>query len=264
MLLAIDIGNTHVVLGVYRDKELVADWRISTRLERSEDEAGMLVRELFAFKGLDFKDITAAVIASVVPPLTPVIENMCQQYLHLRPLVVGPGTKTGMPIRYDNPHEVGADRIVNAVAAYDRYGGPVIVVDFGTATTFDAISAQGEYLGGAIAPGIGISVEALFRYAAKLPRVEIVKPRAVIGKNTVSSMQSGIVYGFLGQIEGIVSRMQKELGGKAAVVATGGLSRLFGQESPLIDAVDPYLTLEGLRLIYERNLRAGAGAPPAS
>ncbi|GAW92883.1 type III pantothenate kinase [Calderihabitans maritimus] len=253
MLLAFDVGNTNIVLGVYRGKKLWNYWRVSTDPHKTADELGILVKSLFDYAGLDLQMIDAVAISSVVPPLILPLVEFAREYCKVSPLVIGPGVKTGMPIKFDNPREVGADRIVNAVAAYENYGGPVIVVDFGTATTFDAISAKGEYLGGAIAPGIGISTEALFEKAAKLPRVELVRPTSVIGKNTVASMQAGIVFGFIGQIEGIVSRMKKELKGDAFVVATGGLAELFARETPVIDKMDPLLTLEGIRIIYERN-----------
>ncbi|NPV28693.1 MAG: type III pantothenate kinase [Firmicutes bacterium] len=253
MILVFDVGNTNIVLGIFTAQELIVSWRIGTDRRRTADDLGMLVKNLFDFQNLTFEQIEAVVISSVVPPLTPVLTEMCRRYFKKEPLVVGPGVKTGMPIRYENPREVGADRIVNAVAAYARYGGPLIVVDFGTATTFCAISREGEYLGGAIAPGIAISTEALFERAAKLPRIEIVRPRQVIGKNTVASMQSGIYYGFVGQVDEIVSRMKEELGGEAVVVATGGLAELICKGTRTVDYVDPYLTLWGLKIIYERN-----------
>jgi len=253
MLMVLDVGNTNIVLGVFEGKRLVRNWRISTNKDKTADEYGLQIRMLFEYSGIKCSDMEAVIISSVVPTVMSALESMSANYFGIKPLVVGPGVKTAMPIRYDNPKEVGADRIVNAIAAYELYGGPLIVVDFGTATTFDAISAEGAYLGGAIAPGIGISTEALYTKAAKLPRIELLKPKAVIGKNTVSSMQSGIIYGFVGQADGIVSRMKKEMGGKAYVVATGGLAELISNESGLIDTINSNLTLEGLRIIYERN-----------
>lgn len=253
MILVFDVGNTNIVLGVYEEKNLVEHWRISTSTRRTADEYAVLLRALFEGAGLSFKRIKAIVISSVVPPLMLTLELMSRKYFGYPPLVVGPGIKTGIQIKYDNPREVGADRIVNAIAGYELYGGPLIIVDFGTATTFCAISAKGEYLGGAIAPGIGISTEALFARAAKLPRVELVKPPAVIGKNTVSSMQSGILYGFAGQVDAIVSRMKKELPGDPLVVATGDPAELIAPEAATVDKVDPLLTLTGLRMVYERN-----------
>jgi type III pantothenate kinase len=253
MILVFDVGNTNTVLGVYRGSELIADWRISTRRDRTADEHGIMLKELFAISQIDMNAIKASVISTVVPPLTFTLERTCRKYFRLTPLIVGPGIKTGLPLNYENPREVGADRIVNAVAGIELYGCPLVIIDFGTATTFCAINSKGEYLGGSIAPGINISTEALFARAAKLPRVELVKPPSVIGKNTVSGMQSGIFYGFVGQVDGITRRMKKELGEKAKAVATGGLARLIAQESEEIDHVDPYLSLIGLRMIYERN-----------
>lgn len=255
MLLVIDIGNTNIVAGVYRENsdELLYHWRLSTDPEKTADEYGLLLKGFFDYHGLPLSGVKAVIVSSVVSPLTQIIEWMAERYLKLRPLVVGPGIKTGMNILYEDPKEVGADRIVNAVAAYSKYGGPLIVVDFGTATTFDAISADGAYLGGAIAPGIGISTEALFERAAKLPRIDLTSPKAVIGKTTVASMQSGIIYGFAGQVDEVARRMRKELGGRAKVVATGGYGPLIAKETSTVDVVDPFLTLEGLRLIYLKN-----------
>lgn len=253
MILVVDVGNTNIVMGIYQGKELVNSWRLSTSKDKTSDEYGIQIRQLFDYAHVKKDDIEAIVISSVVPPLMPALEEMAHKYFDIKPLIVGPGVKTSMPIKYDYPKEVGADRIVNAVGAYELYGGPLIVVDFGTATTFDAISANGEYLGGAIAPGIGISTEALYTRAAKLPRIELIKPKTVIGKNTVMSMQAGIVFGFIGQTNDIINRMKKEIGGKVYVVATGGWAWLISGESDCIDVVNPDLTLEGLRIIYERN-----------
>ncbi|MBI1987060.1 MAG: type III pantothenate kinase [Nitrospinae bacterium] len=255
MLLVADIGNTNSVLGVFKGEELATDWRIATRKHQTADEYGILVRYLFSLSPIDFRDITDIIVSSVVPPLLPVMMEMFQRYFHVSPLVVEPGIKTGIQILVDNPREVGADRIVNAVAAYERYGGPTIVVDFGTATTFDVISRKGDYLGGVISPGITISMEALFNEAAKLPRVELVRPKNVIGKNTVHSIQSGILYGYVGLVDGTVQRIKKEMEAEAYVVATGGLAGFIAPISETIREVEPYLTLKGLRLIYERNKR---------
>ena len=253
MLLVIDVGNTNMVLGVYKDAELLDHWRISTDRQRTTDEYGVLIRELFYLNDLRADDINAIIISSVVPPVVPTLERMCQRYFGLSPLLIGPGVKTGMDIRYDNPREVGADRIVNAVAAYEKYGGPVIIVDFGTATTFCAVDAKGVYLGGSICPGIGISTEALVQRTAKLPRIELKRTDSVICRNTIESMQAGVFYGFVGQVEGIVSRMRRELDMSARVVATGGLAVVIAPATKAIDVVEPMLTLEGLRIIYERN-----------
>ena len=253
MLLVIDVGNTNMVLGVYKDTELLDHWRISTDRQRTTDEYGVLIRELFYLNDLRADDINAIIISSVVPPVVPTLERMCQRYFGLSPLLIGPGVKTGMDIRYDNPREVGADRIVNAVAAYEKYGGPVIIVDFGTATTFCAVDAKGVYLGGSICPGIGISTEALVQRTAKLPRIELKRTDSVICRNTIESMQAGVFYGFVGQVEGIVARMRRELDMSARVVATGGLAVVIAPATKTIDVVEPMLTLEGLRIIYERN-----------
>jgi type III pantothenate kinase len=249
LLLAIDVGNTHIMLGVYREDEILVYWRIATHRDSTEDELGMVVKNLLQNSGLSLSDISAIAISSVVPPLMYSLERMSQKYFNLEPLVIGPGIKTGLNIVTDNPREVGADRIVNAVAALNLYGGPLIIVDFGTATTFCAVSEAGDYLGGVIAPGIGISLEALFDRAAKLPRVEIIRPPKVIGKDTITSMQSGIVYGYVGQVDGIVRRMIAELMSEPKIIATGGFAQLIARESETICTVNPLLTLEGLRII---------------
>ena len=253
MILVFDVGNTNMVCGVYDRRVLTNHWRLSTEKSTTIDEYAIVLKSLFELSGLTFQDIDAAVISSVVPPVMPNLENLIRKYFKVEPLIVGPGVKTGMPIIYDNPKEVGADRIVNAVAAYSKYGGPLIIVDFGTATTFCLVSKRGEYMGGAIAPGVGISTEALFQRASKLPRVEIVKPTAVAARNTVAAMQSGIYFGFIGQVDGIVKRMKEEMGSEAKVIATGGLAKLIAQESETIETVDLYLTLDGLLLIHELN-----------
>jgi type III pantothenate kinase len=253
VLLVMDVGNTNTVLGVYAGDRLEHDWRLASLRDRTVDELGVLARQLFALAGLDPAAIDAVVIASVVPPLTPALAGMSRSYFHVDPLFVEPGVRTGMPILYENPQEVGADRIANSVAAFARYGGPVLVVDFGTATTIDAVSARGEYLGGAIAPGVQISSEALFERAARLPRVALRRPDAVIGRNTVQAMQAGLYFGYVGLIEGLLRRMRDELGEPAKVIATGGLAPIFAADAPGFDAVDLNLTLEGLRLIHLRN-----------
>ncbi|MEW5975890.1 MAG: type III pantothenate kinase [Acidobacteriota bacterium] len=254
MLLVVDIGNTNTVLGVYNERELVAHWRLETKLSQTSDEYGVLTRNLFLLAGIDASHIRHIIIASVVPPLNSVLEQMALQYFLVRPLFVEPGVKTGMPVLYENPSDVGADRIVNAVAAFQTYGGPCIVVDFGTATTFDAISRKGEYLGGVITPGPGISAEALFTRTARLPRVEIKAPAKVIGTSTVGSIQSGLYYGYIGLVDGILERMKRELGPRTVVVATGGFAELIGNGTHLIQHTNPNLTLEGLRLIFEKNM----------
>ncbi len=253
MILVFDVGNTNTEVGVFAGENLVTYWRIRTDTLRTCDEYGIMLKGLFSYQNLKMEDIKAVVISSVVPSLNLELEWLSQKYFHCKPLQVGPGVKTGLAIKYENPREVGADRVVNAVAAYHKYGGPLIIIDFGTATTFCVVNEQGDYLGGAIAPGIRISTEALVSRAAKLPRVELAKPRSLIGKNTVASMQAGIIYGFVGQVEGIVNRMKKEIDGPLQVVATGGLASIIARETEAIDLVDDYLTLEGLRLIYELN-----------
>lgn len=255
LLLALDVGNTHVTAGVFRGSELLARWRLQTDRTRTEDEYGVFLRHLFAVAGLAPEEVEGVAISSVVPPLNWILEKLSRRYFGCEPLMVRPETDTGIEIRCDNPREVGADRIVNAVAAHILYGGPCIVVDFGTATTFDVISAAGEYLGGAIAPGILTATEALFQKAAKLPRIELVDPGTAIGKNTITSMQAGIVYGFAGQVDALVRRIQREMGEEAKVIATGGLATMVADQTETINVVDLDLTLTGLRLIYERLYR---------
>lgn len=256
MLLAIDVGNTHIVLGVFEGDTLRDDWRVETRKDRTADEYGVLFRQLLAGSGLGPDDVGNIVVSSVVPPLHDTLDRMARRFFDCDPLFIGPGVKTGMPILYDNPKEVGADRIVNAVAAYDQFRCGLIVVDFGTATTFDCISPKGEYLGGAIAPGVVISMDALFHHASKLPRVELTRPDCVVGRNTVASIQSGLWFGYVGLVQGMVVRMRDEVGFDTKVVATGGLAPLIAAQSDVVDEVDELLTLHGLRIIHGRNAAA--------
>ena len=282
MLLVLDVGNTNTVLGVFtrvakvnasedrtrgeapRYERLIAHWRVATNHSQTVDEYGVLFRNLFSMDNLEMSGIHGIVISSVVPPVDSTLRQVCERFFNLKPLFIEPGVKTGMPVQYDNPAEVGADRIVNSVAAFEKYGGPCICVDFGTATTFDCVSAKGEYVGGVICPGIGISAEALFGRTARLQRVDIRKPSRVIGTNTVASMQSGLYYGYLGLVDGIIELLLKEMGQDAKVVATGGLASLFGSGSKYIKSVDDFLTLEGLRIIWDRNLAGRRDAASAS
>ncbi len=256
MLLCVDIGNTNIKLGLFEQERVRAHWRVATDRTRLTDEYATLLHNLFALDAIQTQQVTGVVISSVVPPLTPVFADLAKNFLKQTPVVVGPGIKTGISIRTDHPAEVGADLIVNAVAARERYGAPVIVIGFGTATTFSAVSAQGDFVGVAIAPGVGTGADALARLAAKLPQIELTRPPHAIGKNTTHSMQAGIVFGFAGLVEGMVRRMRAELGGKARVVATGGLAALIAAETEVIEIVEPDLTLIGLRLIYALNERA--------
>lgn len=272
MLLVVDVGNTNTVLGVYEMNRagfatavsdrprMIAHWRVATIKTHTVDEYGVLFRNLFAIEKIEAADVRGIVISSVVPSMDSTLREVCERYFHIKPLFVEPGVKTGMPVLYENPAEVGADRIVNGVAAFEKYGGPCVVVDFGTATTFDAVSKKGEYLGGVIAPGIGISAQALFEHTARLPLVDIRQPAKIIGANTVTSIQAGLFFGYLGLVDGILERLLKELGPETKVVATGGQARLIGESSKFIKTVDDLLTLEGLRIIWERN--SAAQNPP--
>jgi type III pantothenate kinase len=253
MLLAFDVGNTTIAIGLFRGRKLVKSWKIETDTDKTADEYGALLLNLMQLSGVAAGKLTGAIVSSVVPPLTPVIEEVCRSHFGTTASVVGPGLKTGMPILYETPLEVGADRITASVAAFEKYGGPLIVLDFGTATTFDAVSAKGEYLGGAIAPGVRISAEALYLKTSKLPRIEVRKPKRAIGRTTVASMQSGLYFGYIGMVTRMIEEIRKELGAEARVVATGGFGGQIAAELPVIEAYEPDLVLEGLRIIHDRN-----------
>ena len=253
MLLVLEVGNTNILIGIYEDDRLRYHWRIETNQRKTEDEYGLVFTQLFRRADVDAQQIEGIIMSSVVPPIMPALINMCTKYFRIEPLVVGPGVKTGLHIKYENPREVGSDRIVNAVAAIEEYGVPIIIVDFGTATTYCYVNEHKQYMGGAIAPGIEISTEALFARASKLPRVEISRPDSIIGKTTVSAMQAGILYGVIGQVEGIVSRIKKQSKQQPKVIATGVWASLIAGETSAIDEVDPFLTLKGLQIIYKKN-----------
>ena len=253
MLLVIDIGNSNIVMGTYEGKKLMKHWRISTDRQKTGDEYGMLINDLFRYQGVHISDIHNIIISSVVPPLVVPMVKMCERYFHIHPLLVGPGIKTGIRLNYENPRAIGADRIVNVVGAYEQFGGPLIVIDIGTATTFDVVAENGDFLGGVIAPGIGTSADALFNSTAKLPRIELVPPKNIVCRNTVQGMQAGIIFGYVGQIDEIVRRIRLETGMYMKVIATGGLARMIAKESKTIDKVDHFLTLTGLRVLFERN-----------
>lgn len=254
MLFVIDLGNTNIKCGIFDGDKLLHSWRLGTKIDRTADELGIKVVSFFNYLGIDTEKVEDIIVSSVIPSINYTVEHMCRIYFHKKPYFVEPGIKTGINILYDNPKELGSDRIVNAVAAYVKYGGPCITVDFGTATSYGAVSAKGEFLGGAICPGVKISAEALISNTAKLPRVELTMPKNVINRNTISCMQSGLLYGYVGQVDYILRKMKAELGGNAKVIATGGLADVIAQETKTIDVIDSLLTLEGLRVIYHKNV----------